>query len=50
MAVKKNLVGVWRLVSTKATDPEGRQVGVPFGPRGIAPVWAGSHSRLFQIL
>ena len=38
MEVKKNLVGVWRLVSTKATDPEGRQVGVPFGPRGMGLV------------
>src|SRR3981189_738781 len=30
-----NVVGVWRLVSTRATDPAGRQVGVPFGPRGL---------------
>ena len=33
-----NVVGVWRLVSTRAIDPEGRQVGVPFGPRGMGLV------------
>ena len=39
MAAKdRNVVGVWRLVSTRATDPEGRQVGVPFGPRGMGLV------------
>ena len=39
MAAKdRNVVGVWRLVSTKATDPEGRQAGVPFGPRGMGLV------------
>ena len=45
-----NVVGVWRLVSTKATDPEGRQVGVPFGPRGMGLVTLTSDGRMMAVL
>ena len=34
----KNIVGVWRLASTRATDPDGKPAGVPFGPRGMGLV------------
>ena len=51
MAAKdRNVVGVWRLVSTRATDPEGKQVGVPFGPRGMGLVTLTSDGRLMSVL
>ena len=46
----RNVVGVWRLVSTRATDPEGKQVGVPFGPRGMGLVTLTSDGRLMSVL
>ena len=46
----KGLVGVWRLVSTRATDPAGRQVGVPFGPRGMGLVTLTSDGRMMAVL
>ena len=45
-----NVVGVWRLVSTRAIDPEGRQVGVPFGPRGMGLVTFTSDGRMMSML
>ncbi len=45
-----SLVGVWRLVSTRAVDPEGRQVGVPFGPRGMGLVTLTSDGRMMAVL
>jgi hypothetical protein len=45
-----NVVGVWRLVSTRAIDPEGRQVGVPFGPRGMGLVTFTSDGRMMSVL
>jgi len=30
-----NVVGVWRLVGGATTDPSGRRVAVPYGPRGM---------------
>ena len=51
MAAKDmSVVGVWRLVSTRATDPEGRQVGVPFGPRGMGLVTLTSDGRMMSVL
>ncbi len=44
------VVGVWRLVSTRATDPDGKQVGVPFGPRGMGLVTLTSDGRMIAVL
>ncbi len=46
----KSVVGVWRLVATRATDPDGRQVGVPFGPRGMGLVTLTSDGRMMSVL
>jgi hypothetical protein len=45
-----NVVGVWRLVTTRAIDPAGRQVGVPFGPRGMGLVTLTSDGRMMAVL
>ena len=45
-----NVVGVWRLLSTRAIDPAGRQVGVPFGPRGMGLVTLTSDGRMMAVL
>ena len=45
-----SVVGVWRLVSTRAIDPEGRQVGTPFGPRGMGLVTLTSDGRMMAVL
>ena len=47
---EKNIVGVWRLASTRATDPAGKQVGVPFGPRGMGLVTFTSDGRMMSVL
>jgi hypothetical protein len=46
----RNVVGVWRLVATRAIDPEGRQVGVPFGPRGMGLVSLTADGRMMSVL
>ena len=45
-----SVVGVWRLVSTRAIDPAGRQVGRPFGPRGMGLVTLTSDGRMMSVL
>jgi hypothetical protein len=45
-----SLVGVWRLVATRALDPDGRQVGVPFGPRGMGLVTLTDDGRMMAVL
>jgi hypothetical protein len=49
-AESRNLVGVWRLVATRALDPDGRQVGVPFGPRGMGLVTLTDDGRMMAVL
>ncbi len=49
-AESRNLVGVWRLVATRAVDPDGRQVGVPFGPRGMGLVTLTDDGRMMAVL
>ena len=49
-AESRNLVGVWRLVATRAIDPDGRQVGVPFGPRGMGLVTLIDDGRIMAVL
>ena len=45
-----SIVGVWRLASTRAIDPGGRQVGVPYGPRGMGLVTLTSDGRMMAVL
>ena len=49
-AESRNLVGVWRLVATRAVDPDGHQVGVPFGPRGMGLVTLTDDGRMMAVL
>jgi hypothetical protein len=49
-AESRTLVGVWRLVATCAIDPDGRQVGVPFGPRGMGLVTLTDDGRMMAVL
>ena len=44
------VVGVWRLVSARATDPDGKQVGVPYGPRGMGLVSLTADGRMMAVL
>ena len=46
----KNIVGVWRLASTRATDPQGKAAGQPFGPRGMGLVTFTSDGRMMSVL
>ena len=45
-----SIVGVWRLASTRAIDPGGRQVAVPYGPRGMGLVTLTSDGRMMAVL
>lgn len=47
---ERNVVGVWRLVSTRATDPDGKQVGHPYGPRGMGLVSLTADGRMMSVL
>jgi hypothetical protein len=47
---ERSIVGVWRLVATKATDPDGKQVGTPFGPRRMGLVTFTSDGRMMSVL
>ena len=47
---ERNIVGVWRLASTRATDPDGKQVGAPFGPRGMGLVSLTADGRMMAVL
>ena len=49
-AESRNLVGVWRLVATRAVDPDGHRVGVPFGPRGMGLVTLTDDGRMMAVL
>ena len=45
-----NLVGIWRLVATRAIDADGTQVAVPFGPRGMGLVTLTDDGRMMAVL
>jgi hypothetical protein len=49
-AAAPNIVGVWRLVGGAMTDPDGRQFGVPYGPRGMGIVSLTSDGRMMAVL
>jgi hypothetical protein len=45
-----NVVGVWKLVGGSLTDPAGKSVGVPYGPRGMGLVSLTSDGRMMAVL
>jgi len=49
-AATPNVVGVWRLVSATATDPAGKKIGTPYGPRGMGIVTLTSDGRMMAVL
>ena len=49
-AETRNVVGVWRLVATKATDANGKAMEVPYGPRGMGIVTLTSDNRMMAVL
>ena len=48
--MERNIVGVWRLASTRATDTDGKPAGVQFGPRGMGLVTFTSDGRMMSVL
>ena len=49
-AATPNVVGVWKLAGGSMTDPSGKQVGVPYGPRGMGPVSPTADGRMIAVL
>lgn len=49
-AAVPNVVGVWKLVGGSMTDPAGKPVGVPYGPRGMGLVSLTSDGRMMAVL
>ena len=49
-AAVPNVVGVWKLTATSATDADGKKVGVPYGPRGMGLVSLTSDGRMMAVL
>ena len=50
MAATPDIVGVWKLVAATTTDPDGAQVAVPYGPRGMGIVSLTSDGRMMAVL
>jgi hypothetical protein len=49
-AAPHDVVGVWKLVAAKTTDPSGKVVAVPYGPRGMGIVSLTSDGRMMAVL
>jgi len=49
-AAPPDVVGVWKLVAAKTTDPSGKVVAVPYGPRGMGIVSLTSDGRMMAVL
>jgi hypothetical protein len=49
-AAPPDVVGVWKLVAAKTTDPSGKVVAVPYGPRGMGMVSLTSDGRMMAVL
>ena len=49
-AATPNVVGVWKLVGGTMTDPSGKKVGVPYGPRGMGLLSLTSDGRTMAVL
>jgi hypothetical protein len=45
-----NVVGVWKLAGGATTDPSGKKVGVPYGPRGMGLVSLTADGRMMAVL
>ena len=45
-----DVVGVWKLVAAKTTDPSGKVVAVPYGPRGMGIVSLTADGRMMAVL
>lgn len=45
-----NVVGVWKLAGGSTTDPSGKQLGVPYGPRGMGLVSLTADGRMMAVL
>ncbi len=45
-----DVVGVWKLVAATTTDPGGKQVAVPYGPRGMGIVSLTTDGRMMAVL
>ena len=46
----RKVAGVWRLVSTRATDASGKALDGPYGPRGMGLVTLTSDNRMMAVL
>jgi hypothetical protein len=49
-AAAPNVVGVWKLAGGAMTDPSGKKVGVPYGPRGMGLVSLTADGRMMAVL
>jgi lipocalin-like protein len=49
-AAAPNVVGVWKLAGGSTTDPSGKQVAVPYGPRGMGLVSLTADGRMMAVL
>ena len=49
-AAPPDVVGVWKLVAAKTTDPSGKVVAVPYGPRGMGIVSLTSDGCMMAVL
>lgn len=49
-AAAPNVVGVWRLVEARATAADGKQMPVPYGPRGMGIVTLTTDGRMMAVL
>jgi hypothetical protein len=49
-AAVPNVVGTWKLAGGSMTDPSGKQVGVPYGARGMGLVTLTSDGRMMAVL
>jgi len=49
-AAVPNVVGTWKLTGGSMTDPSGKQIGVPYGPRGMGLVTLTSDGRMMAVL
>jgi hypothetical protein len=45
-----SVVGVWKLVGGATTDPSGRKIAVPYGPRGMGLVSLTADGRMMAVL
>jgi len=50
MSGVSSVVGVWKLVGGSTTDPSGKELGVPYGPRGMGLVSLTADGRMMAVL